>query len=155
MRVKKGETYENIAGQHIEIVAVGVEAVLGRINGDEREFHTTIYWKKIKDADGNETDTRSKTPLIHPPCSVHCFKDEEPMVGSCCCNCKHHAVVISHPWVDGNPCVHEDGWVCTVRHDDPEDISQVMKSRRHGLCELHEVNENKEEDEDHGTSHRR
>ena len=51
---------------------------------------------------------------------------------TCCCNCRNHIPVYSHPWADGKPMNHLWGWICA------ETCLGAMLARRHGLCELHE-----------------
>ena len=79
--------------------------------------------------------------------STQCWKDWAPRGGkrrgTCCCNCRSHRALFSHPWVDGKTS-HRVGWACCV---DGFGRYRATLSNRHGLCEMHEprVEANKEE----------
>ena len=61
------------------------------------------------------------------------FKDGKGFKGGeCCCNCKNHMPIYSHPWVDGKPCGNLFGWACVNAF-----IGATL-SGKHGLCEIHE-----------------
>lgn len=71
--------------------------------------------------------------------SSDCWKSWNPdgrfERGTCCCNCKSHRELFSHPWVDKKPFDHALGWVCVTDGIDPQ---RATLSHRHGMCELHE-----------------
>jgi len=56
--------------------------------------------------------------------------------GSCCCICKHHQAIYSHPWVNGLSTNHLLGWICTALSDDGH--RRAMLASPHGYCELFE-----------------
>ena len=71
-----------------------------------------------------------------------CWKDSRPGIGECCCLCRYHFPLMSHPWVDKNPINHQAGWVCTV-FATPNVVEQmgggkleIVLSNEHGQCEL-------------------
>ena len=58
----------------------------------------------------------------------------------CCCNCKHHLTLTSHPWVNGLSIMHQIGWVCAVAVAMDKGIGGrwCQLSREHGACELYD-----------------
>jgi len=51
--------------------------------------------------------------------------------GQCCCKCRFHHPLFSHPWIDHKPISHQDGWICLM----PEFEGRAVKSKEHGMCE--------------------
>jgi len=63
--------------------------------------------------------------------------ENEGRSARCCCSCKYHKVLKSHPWVNGMSIKHTLGYVCTqdIWSDGKEAGMNVMASGPHGLCE--------------------
>lgn len=57
---------------------------------------------------------------------------------SCCCNCAHHAIQLSHPITDGKSIRSRRGWACLA----PEFVARTLRPEivpdfpEHGLCEM-------------------
>jgi hypothetical protein len=87
----------------------------------------------------NGQSTRGVEPISKTPKDPLCWKSWDPdgrgPRGICCCNCKSHRKLFSHPWVDKKPFSHTLGWVCVTDGVDPK---RATLSNKHGLCELHE-----------------
>ena len=59
--------------------------------------------------------------------------------GNCCCECKYHYVIYSHPCVDGKPMSNFYGYVCIPT----EFNGKGVVSNKHGYCEMFEKELNK------------
>lgn len=72
---------------------------------------------------------------------TECQKDNEPMIGSCCCNCRFHLKDHAHcsTVVERNGecvCHVQKGWVCAA----PEHEGIVYSGwTEHGKCEMWEA----------------
>ena len=78
-----------------------------------------------------------------------CWKPWEGSTGKahnqCCCNCKNHFKLFSHPWVDHKPITNQVGYVCSLDIEslvtnvvDNDDRGMIL-SNEHGLCECWEA----------------
>ena len=54
--------------------------------------------------------------------------------GECCCVCKNHYALYSHPWVNGLPTNHLIGWLCLAAVSDRGRCAVL--SGPHGYCEV-------------------
>ena len=56
----------------------------------------------------------------------------------CCCLCKHHCELSSHPWV--NKQTGRLGWVCIIKADD---VNHAMLCNEHfvGGCEMYDYDD--------------
>ena len=61
-----------------------------------------------------------------------CIGIYEQWPNQCCCKCKFHHSLFSHPWVDGKPMNNQVGWICLM----PEFEGKAILSKEHGMCEL-------------------
>lgn len=64
---------------------------------------------------------------------TECCINDKPFY-QCCCKCKFHIPLRSHPWVDDKPCTNIDGYLCTAGIHD----RHINKSNEHSCgCELY------------------
>lgn len=61
--------------------------------------------------------------------------------GRCCCNCKHQAHVMKHPWNKGKAkgeVTEQMGFACAPPDFIEDGIRKVIyMDSQHGLCEMH------------------
>lgn len=58
----------------------------------------------------------------------------------CCCNCRHHLKLMSHPWVNGFSITHQIGWLCAVDLVMTKGVEgqKAQLSQGHSVCELYQ-----------------
>ena len=65
-----------------------------------------------------------------------CQKNLKPgwgvKAGECCCSCRNHMPIYSHPLADGKPIGHLFGWACV------NEFLGATLSGDHGICEIYE-----------------
>ena len=64
-----------------------------------------------------------------------CYLKAKDWHFGCCCNCKSHHNLYSHPWVDEHPISHKAGSACVVIIDRK---MHILLSNEHGACELYD-----------------
>jgi hypothetical protein len=52
---------------------------------------------------------------------------------TCCCRCKNHKTIYSHPWVDGKSITDIYGYICDATK---YGMNNIIISNEHGECEL-------------------